>query len=326
MNSFAEISRCLKKSTRAVICGHEMPDGDSVGSVLAMGFLLSELGIDNYVLTPDRIPAVYDFLPRPGDIRTAENLPENCDLAVIVDCTDLNRLGKNISRYINDIPVVVNIDHHVSNLKFGHYNYVDPGASAAGQIVFELIKYMGVPLDLNMAVNLYTAIVMDTGSFRFDNTSARTHEVAAELVNIGLDIAGINKNLFEKKEYVHLKLLGYALDQLQTAVDGQIAWISLSLGIMRKLGAADEHAEGIINYPRMLDGVEIGILFREIAPGKVKVGLRSNKYSDVNKLAATFGGGGHPRAAGCMVEGSLKDVESRVIDLCAKALQTDVST
>ena len=325
MNTLTEISSCLKKGKRAVICGHEMPDGDSIGSVLAMGFLLAQIGVESYVLTPDRIPAVYDFLPRPGDIRTADNLPEKCDLAVIVDCTDLNRLGDKLSRYISGISVVVNIDHHVSNQEFGHCNYVDSKAAAAGEIVFELIKHMGVPLNHNIAVNLYTAIVMDTGSFRFDNTTGRTHEVAAELVGTGLDIGGINKNLFEKKEFVHLKLLGYALDQLKTAGEGRIAWISLPLGVMHELKAADEHAEGIINYPRMLDGVEIGLLFREIAHGKVKVGLRSNKGSDVNTLAAAFGGGGHPRAAGCLVEGTLEDVEMRVIDTCARALQTGVS-
>lgn len=199
MNTLAEISRCLKKGKRAVICGHEMPDGDSVGSVLAMGFLLAKIGVKSYILTPDRIPSVYDFLPQPGDIRTADNLPEKCDLAVILDCTDLNRLGDKLSRYISGISVVVNIDHHVSNREFGHYNYVDSKAAAAGEIVFELIKHMGVPLDHDMAVNLYTAIVMDTGSFRFDNTTDRTHKAAAELIGTGLDIAGINQNLFEKK-------------------------------------------------------------------------------------------------------------------------------
>ncbi|WP_418790180.1 DHH family phosphoesterase [Phosphitispora sp. TUW77] len=322
MNTLDEVSRCLKNGKRAVICGHEMPDGDSIGSVLAMGFLLSEMGLETYVLTPDKIPAVYDFLPCSGEIRTVENLPEKCDLAVVLDCTDMNRLGDKISRYISDISLVVNIDHHISNREFGHYNYVDSTAAAAGEIVFELIKHMGVTINSNMAVNLYTAIVMDTGSFRFNNTSSRTHEVAAELVKTGLDIAEINRNLFERKEYVHLKLLSYALDHLQTSGKGRIAWISLPLSIMLELGAGDEHAEGIINYPRMLEGAEIGILFREIVPGKVKVGLRSNKYSDVNKLAAEFGGGGHPRAAGCLVDGSMEDVESRVIDLCARALDT----
>lgn len=323
MNSLQEVADCLKQGNKAVICGHSMPDGDSVGSVLAMSFLLDSLGVENYVVTPDPIPAMYSFLPGVNRVCPANRLPEGIDLAVVLDCTDLNRLGPELGGFVRTVPHVVNVDHHVSNQVFGTYNYVDATAAATGEIVFRLAEQAGVALTREMAANLYTAIVMDTGSFRFDNTTDRSHVITAELIRTGIDVAQINKNLFEKKDLVHLKILGYALAQLKTAAGGKVAWVTIPLRVMHELGAQDEHADGIINYPRMLDGVEVGLLFREISPNRFKVGFRSVKSIDVNKLAGVFGGGGHPRAAGCIIEGSFEEVEKKVVDLCVRALHGD---
>ncbi len=323
MNSLAEIASCLRKGKKTVICGHSMPDGDSVGSALAMGLLLTEMGMENYIAMPDPIPAMFNFLPGVNNLVPYDCLPGDCDLAVVLDCTDLSRLGDELGEIIGRIPMVVNIDHHISNHEFGHCNYVDAKAAAAGEIVYDLIKIMNVPLTDAMAVNLYTAIAMDTGSFRFDNTTDKTHEIAAELMRAGIDTAEINKNLFEKKDLVQLRLLGYALTNLKTAGQGKVAWVTVPLHIMNDLGANDEHADGIINYPRMLNGVEISLLFREISPHRFKVGFRSKKHVDVNRLAAHIGGGGHPRASGCMVEGTLDEVEQKVIGLCIQALESN---
>lgn len=320
MNSLKEVAGYLREGKKAVICGHTMPDGDSIGSVLAMNFLLDKIGVECYITSSDPIPATYGFLPGADRFMLLEDLPGDIDLAVIMDCTDLHRLGSELGGWIEKIPVMVNIDHHISNQFFGTCNYVDATAGATGEIVFGLVKLMGVHLTEEMAVNLYTAIVMDTGSFRFDNTTDRTHEITAQLVRAGVDIAQVNKNLFDNKSIVHLKLLGYAMAQLKTAAEGRVAWVSIPLTIMREMGAQDEHADGIINYPRMLEGVEVGLLFREISPGRFKVGFRSRKRIDVNKLAGIFGGGGHPRASGCLVEGTMEEVEKRVIDLCVHAL------
>ncbi len=320
MNSLDEVAVLLRKSRKAVVCGHTMPDGDSVGSVLAMSLLLSTIGLISHVATVDPIPAMYSFLPGVEKIQAFNSPVGEYDLAVILDCTDLNRLGGELGDYVSGIPNVVNIDHHISNQEFGSCNYVDAQAAATGEIVFELIRLMGVPLTQDMAVNLYTALAMDTGSFRFDNTTDRTHRITAELIQTGIDVARINRDLFEKKDLVQLKLLGYALTRLKTAADGRVAWVSLPLGVIQEIGAHDEHADGIINYPRMIDGVEVGLLFREISPGRFKVGFRSKKQVDVNKLAGVFGGGGHPRASGCTIEGNLGEVEKKVIDLCIQSL------
>lgn len=320
MNSLREIAEFLKTAKKAIVCGHAMPDGDSVGSVLAMRLMLSSIGVESYATSPDPVPAMYDFLPGADKITLLSEAPDGCDFAVILDCTDLGRLGDKDGQKIANIPNIVNIDHHVSNGGFGKCWFVDEKAAATGEIVFELAKIMGITIDKDIAINLYTAIVMDTGSFRFDNTTEKTHEITAELVRTGIEISEINRNLFERKDLTHLKMLGYALGQLKLTAEGKVAWIAIPLKVMQEMGAKDEHADGIINYPRLLNGVEIGMLVREITPGRFKVGFRSKQKVDVNKLASRFGGGGHPRAAGCSIEGSLQEVEARVLQECMEVL------
>jgi phosphoesterase RecJ-like protein len=292
-----------------------MPDGDSIGSSLAMRLLLAGIGLETRNLTVDRIPRIYSFLPGVEHFITYTGQQEEFDVAVVIDCTDLDRLGGDLGQFISKLPVVVNIDHHISNLEFGTYNYIDPGAAAAGEIVFRLIAELKAELTPDIAVNLYTALTMDTGSFKFDNTTDKTHYIAADLYQTGIDIAEINRHLFANKDFIQLKLLGYALAQLKTTAEGRIAWITIPLKVFHELEAQEEHADGIINYPRKVNGAEVGILIREISPGKVKVGFRSKNLVDVNLLAAKFGGGGHPKASGCTIEGTIEEVEKQVIDM-----------
>lgn len=322
MNSIKDIIDCLKNAKKAVICGHVMPDGDSIGSVLAMQMLLSGLGAESHIIANNPVPVMYSFLPGVNDIKNPAHFPQNCDTAVILDCTDLGRLGEEIKSKVENIKKIINIDHHVSNSVFGNINYVDTMAAATGEIVFDIIKMMGIEITREMAVSLYTAITMDTGGFMFDNTTAKSHRIAAELIDAGVNAGEINKTLFNSRDLVQLKLLGYALAQLKTTAKGKIAWTTIPLQVMHELGTLDEHADGIVNYPRTVRGVEIGILIREVEPRKFKVGFRSNRVVDVNKIAAVFGGGGHPRASGCMVEGALADVERKVLDACLESLET----
>lgn len=319
MNSLQEIAGVLRKCKKAVICGHEMPDGDSIGSVLAMRLLLSQIGLETRALTADGIPNIYGFLPGVEHFLQYTGEEEDFDVAVILDCTDIHRLGSGLGQFIRRQPLIINIDHHISNLEFGTYNLIDPNAAAAGEIVFRLITELKANLTPEIAVNLYTALTMDTGSFKFDNTTDKTHCIAAELYRTGIDVAEINSHLFAKKDFIQFKLLGYALAQLKTTAAGRIAWITIPLQVFHEMEAQEEHAEGIINYPRMVDGAEVGILFREISPGKFKVGFRS-RLVDVNLLAGKFGGGGHAKASGCTIEGTVEEVEKKVLDLCIEHL------
>ena len=314
MNNFDEkLLAAIKQAENIVICGHAMPDGDSVGSTVAMGLAAKKLGKQAVVINPDPVPRSYSFLPGSKDVGVLTDFPANCDLAIILDCTDLYRGGQELAALLAKVPTIINIDHHVSNQQFGHFNFVDPAAAATGELVFHLIGALGLEISPEMATNLYTAIAMDTGSFRYDNTSAKTHKIAAELINAGINVAMINDNLFERREIITFKLLGRALTSINLSPCGRVAWISVPFSMMEELGARDEHADGIVNYPKNIEGVDIGLFFRELEPGKVKVGFRSRETADVNKLAALFGGGGHPRAAGCLINGDLKDVENEVV-------------
>lgn len=324
MNDFKILSDIIKKSESIMICGHVMPDGDSVGSTVAMGLALKMMGKKVTVISTDTIPKSYGFLPGVKDVGGLKDFPKACDLAIVLDCTDLYRGGDELAALVKNVPIIVNIDHHVSNNNFGHYNYIDPAAAAAGQLVYRLIKDLGLNVTADIAMNLYTAIVMDTGSFRYENTTADTHKIAAELISTGIKVAQINENLFENKEVITLKLLGRALAGIRRSPCGRVAWISVPFSVMEEMGARDEHADGIVNYPRTAEGVEIGLLFREIEPGKIKVGFRSKETADVNKLAANFGGGGHPRAAGCLVLGKLPEVETKIVAAALASLPKEV--
>lgn len=319
MNDFKILSDVIQKAKTILICGHAMPDGDSVGSTVAMGLLLKNIGKNVMVISSDPMPWSYGFLPGVKDVRGVGDVPQ-ADLAIVLDCTDLNRGGEELAAVLMKVPTIINIDHHVSNHNFGHYNFVDPGAAATGEIVYRLAGALGLTVTQDVAMNLYTAIAMDTGSFRYDNTTADTHKIAAELIGTGINVARINENLFERREVITLKLLGRALAGIKLSPCGRVSWITVPYSLMEEMNARDEHADGIVNYPKTADGVEIGLFFREIEPGKIKVGFRSKETADVNRLAAKFGGGGHPRAAGCMIKGNLAEVEKQVIEAALASL------
>ncbi len=312
MGSLQQVVEELKKAERLVLMSHVLPDGDCIGSMLALGKALRALGKEVTMVNSDPIPEYLSFLPSAELVRLPEEVREWPSLAVCLDCSDTARLGEGLAGLVRD-KTIVNIDHHVSNTRFGAWNYVEPDAAATGQIVADIIDALGVPWDRELAVLIYTALATDTGSFQYSNTTVSVHLLAAKLIGTGLDVAAINQNLYETKSLAAIKLLGRALDRLEMTPDGRVAWITLDRATLLRLGAKDEHTEGIINFTRAINTVELGMLFREIAPGKVKVGLRSKQLVDVNRLAAIFGGGGHYRAAGFVIEGELDKVVPRVI-------------
>jgi len=314
MSELALLLKAINSAENVIVCGHSMPDGDSLGSTLGMGLLLKALGKSVTILSPDPVPKMYGFLAGAGEVRFDAASIEGADTAILVDCTDLNRLGPAFSEEVKKIPVIINIDHHVSNQFFGHYNFVDPQAAATGEQIFQIARLLNQPLNRELATCLYTAVVMDTGSFRYGNTTERTHRICAELLETGIDAAEINTYLFENKELTALLLLGKALCRLEVSKCQRVAWITIPLELTNEMGAGDEHSEGIINYPRMVEGALVGILFREIAEDKVKVGFRSKTAIDVNKIAAVFGGGGHSRASGCQLEMPLQDAVEKVLE------------
>ncbi len=317
-NSLPEMITELRKAPQVALFSHVSPDGDCIGSMLAMGLALEKLNKQIYFFNPDPVPANLAYLP--GANRVASVLPLNWpEVLMFIDCTDIQRANLTTQ----DLPyksLVLNLDHHISNSSFGHINVIDPQASASGEMAFSVIKELGVEIDKEIATNLYTAIVTDTGSFQYSNTTAKTHRIVAELIDQKIDLETIHSYLFDQKPLAHIKLLQRALTSLQLFSDGQIALMTLSNQDFLECGAGDNLSEGLVNHARSIEGVEVAILIRERVSMGVKVGLRSNIWLNVNEVATKFQGGGHKRAAGCSLKLSIAEAQAVVLKAVQEAL------
>lgn len=319
-----EIASILNNAKTIAISGHVMPDGDCLGSMLALGLALQEIGKKVVLLSPDPVPELYSFLPGVDNIRLQTNPQEHFDVFVAVDCSVPDRLGI-FQELLHRVQRVIIIDHHMGAIVFGHVYLNDPDAAAVGEIIFDLIKILNLTMDLDMAACLYVAMVTDTGSFRYDNTGAKTHVRVAELLQMGLQTSRINKFLYEEKPLISIQLLREVLKTFNISACGRIAWMSVDRDTLQRLNATDEHVDGMINYPRMIKGVELALFYRELEKNKYKISFRSKYYLNVNKLASVFGGGGHARAAGCIMEGSLEQIQNKVHTAAFLSLRDDDS-
>ena len=306
----------LEKEERWTVVGHSIPDGDCVGAVTALYLVLANLGKKVTAVIEDGVPETYSFLVGAERIRSWLDLPEIHPAVVYVDCSDQERVGDRVEPHLRNRKITVNIDHHISNLFFGDLNLVDCESSSASELVYDILKQLDIPVDKDVASALYCGIVMDTGSFQYSSTRPKTHRLAAELMEKGIDTELIRTSLFESKSRTEMEVLRAALSTLTYSQDGLMAWMHLKYEDLKRMGAEDLHFEGIINFARNVKGVELAILFREISPGKVKVGFRSRNQLDVNQLAAIWGGGGHSRAAGALLNGELDKVMQTVIEVC----------
>ncbi|MFH1868511.1 MAG: bifunctional oligoribonuclease/PAP phosphatase NrnA [Candidatus Omnitrophota bacterium] len=302
-----------RKNRRFLIVSHQNLEGDAVGSTLALANLLKCIGKEAIMLSPEPTPEAYMFLPDAKNIRCRPGLKNpNYDVACIVDCTGLDRIGF-VRKIIYMTKPIINIDHHVSNDNFGTVNLVEPECSCTGEQIYHLFKAMRIPIDKNAALYMYMAILTDTGSFRYTNTSARTHKIAAELLNKGLNPTYIHRKIYEESHRSHLDLLSAVLSTLGMSKDGRIAWVRITEDMVKRDKATMRGTEDFLNFPRSLKGVKIALAFREIDKDTVKVGFRSNDRVNVCKLAMMFGGGGHPAASGCTVRGKISEVEQAVL-------------
>lgn len=318
------VAGTLCRAESVAICGHVMPDGDCLGSVLALGRALQKMGKSVVMLSPDPVPEMYSFLPGVKDIKLSDNGHTEYDVFVSVDCSVPERLG-GIKTILARARKVIVLDHHAGATVFGHLYLNESNFAAAGEVIYDLLQILPVEIDTKMAACLYVAIVTDTGSFRYDNTGPETHLRIAELMKLGVESAQINKLLYEENPLVSIKILGDVLQTLTISDCGRVAWLTVSREMLNKFHARDEHVDGVINYPRMIRGIELALVYRELEKDKYKVSLRSKYYLDVNKLAAHFGGGGHARAAGCIVEGDLTKIQQRMLNKALNALKDENS-
>lgn len=312
INNLQQIAAQLWAGDNFVLVGHAIPDGDCIGSLVGLCLGLSSVGKKCSMYLDDPVPPIYRYLHGTDKIKILSEEPVG-DIVVYLDCSDAERAGEKAADYLRQIPCRINIDHHYTNDYFADFNLVDAEAAATAEIIFNLLDTMKIPLNQDIASALYAGIVMDTGRFSYSNTTSQTLRVSAALLETGLNLDAIRVNLFESRPRKEIQVLGEALQSLAFSEDGRIAWVSLSYDQLAAMNAVNVYPEDIINYTRMIAGVEVGISFREIEPGTVKIGFRSKNKVDVSAIAAQWGGGGHKQAAGARQNGTLEEVKNLVI-------------
>jgi phosphoesterase RecJ-like protein len=309
---FAPIAAEIRKARTIAVLSHVRPDGDAIGSQLAMALSLIGLGKTVDAWNEDGLPEAFSFLRRSGLVTVPPNDTRTLDLVIALDTATRDRLGTSLQA-IRQANCWINIDHHASNPSYGDLNYLDLTSPATGQIVFELIQTQRYPLSLEIAEALFVAISTDTGSFRYRNTSAHTFEVAAELVRQGVDVARISHFSYESQPKRRVLLLHELLQNARFYADDRIGTMALTLEKKKQLGIQPADTDGLIDVVRGIETIVVAILFEELENGRVRVSMRSkNAQIDVNKICGEFGGGGHPLAAGARIRGSLEQAERLV--------------
>lgn len=313
----------LNDSRNVLITTHASPDGDAIGSLLAMNLALqgNHKRITLYNESP--IPAVYRFLPRVHCVGSRLTSPDLFDTAVVLDCGDLQRVGE-ASAMIGRIPEIINIDHHITNTRFGTCQLIDVQACACTEILFHLFERMQVPFTRELATCIYTGILTDTGSFRFSNTNRTTFQICENMVACGVDPFQVAQHVYGTYSLGRIKLLNLALDSIEISDNGKVSLMALTRAMLHETGTQPEDTDGMINYARRIQDVKIAVLIQEQLNGSDRfqgqrrhyhVSLRSDGSVDVAAIAALFGGGGHQSAAGFSIESTLTEIKEKILRL-----------
>jgi phosphoesterase RecJ-like protein len=312
------ICRVLREKDRFLVACHENPEGDAIGSELALALALRKMGKTATVLNADPVPANLLFLPGAGTVVFTED-GSKYDVAVVVDCGSPERTGR-VGQELRKCPLLVNIDHHRTNGDLGELALVDPDAAATGLLIHRVLSAMGYEIGLDVATNIYVAVLTDTGSFHYGSSSPEAFEVAGEMVRRGVDPWAVAEQVYETQSARRLRLLGRVLASLEVSADERVACITTMRDDLREFASGKDALEGFINYPRSIVGVEVAVSFREEEGGDFRVSFRSKGRVDVSAVAARFGGGGHRNAAGCTVPGTLADAKKKGLEALAAVL------
>lgn len=314
-----KIKEEIYKAENIIILTHEMPDGDAVGSSLAMYNALKSLGKDVEVVMSNN-SEIYNFLPGAEDIKN-EGTKKNYDLAIALDCGDIKRLN-GYSEYYENANTTIQIDHHEINTMFGEYNFVNPAAPACAQILITVLESLGVEITKEIGTCLLTGIITDTGGFKYQGVSAETFEFTGELLNKGVNVSEIYKRVLQTISKTKFELRKLAMERLEFLEDGKIAFTYITNADEEKINAETDAHEGIVEIGRDVEGVEISIFLRENKEQDgYKISLRSNDYVNVADICLMFNGGGHARAAGGTIKLPLEDAKLRIVEECKKYLK-----
>lgn len=304
-----QIVRFIRAGNRFAVVSHARPDGDSIGCSVAVGLALEQIGKRVSVVHRDPPPHAYRALPGIGKIQVADRLDGQYDGVIMLECNSLERSGVAGLQH----HPIVNIDHHKDAARYGLIDWIDPSAAALGEMIHLLVPALGASVTPEIAANLYAAILTDTGSFQFSNTTGRTFTVAAELVACGADPGAVAQDVYLSQPLSKVRLLGKVLDTLQIHPSGSIATISMTQRMVREAEASPDDTEGIVTHALSVDGVMMVAFLCERPNGGVRVSLRSKPGYDISPIARRHGGGGHANAAGLTMEGGLEDVRTALV-------------
>ena len=309
----------IKKAKTIVVLTHETPDGDAIGSSLAMNLALQTMDKEPTTIIKE-FPRVYDFLPCANEVKKESEI-QNYDLAISVDCADLKRLvGKE---YFENAKKTIVIDHHGSNQMYGDLNYVNPVAPACAEILVGMFEYFGIEIGKEIGSCLLTGIITDTGGFKYQGVTPETFEFTAELLQKGVKVSEIYRRVLETRTRANYELLKRTMERMEILEDGKVTFTYINKKDEEEVGAETGDHEGLVENGRTIEGVEVSIFIRQRNAGEdiYKVSMRSNNYVNVSDICFLFGGGGHPRAAGALIQGNVEQVKEKIIAEVKKALK-----
>lgn len=312
MSDLDEVVEALRLAPSVAVLAHIHPEGDAIGATLAAALSLREAGKITAPYNADPLPPGLSCLPGTDEIIREVPIRRPFACYLVLDTADLDRTGGLLEGRPMDA-VVLNVDHHAGNMRFGNVNWVDPHASSAGEMVYRILRRGGWPMGKKVATNLYAAILTDTGGFRYGNTTPEALRVAAHLVECGVAVEEVTAGLYWNRDCREWRLLGEVLAGLRVSEDGRISWIEVTSDLLGRMRLGLEAADDFIDYARAVQGVEIAVGFKEISPAEVRVSFRSRGATDVARVAKRFGGGGHRNAAGCTLHTSLAEAKARVL-------------
>ena len=301
----AHVATEIRRRQRFVVASHARPDGDAIGSSLAMALALQRLGKQARVVSRDRVPPQMQVFPSVDSIEVTDHVDDPGDAVIVLECGDTQRTG--IAGL--DGGYVINIDHHPGNTMFGAMNWLDLSAAACGEMVFELIGALGVSLTPEIATHVYIAILTDTGAFHYSNITPRTFDICRQCVEAGVNATAVARSIFDSNNLARLKLYGAVLHRMQLDPTGHIATVSVDQQLARECGGTYEDTEGLVNLPLTVKDIMAVAFFKENGPGDWRVSMRSKGAINVNAIAREFGGGGHTNASGCSVRGNFADLK-----------------
>jgi phosphoesterase RecJ-like protein len=315
--SLAEIRDAILQRQRFVITSHARPDGDAIGSQLAMAFALRTLGKTVRVVDKDPAPPQFQTFPGVDDIEIASSVQGEWDAALVMECGDLSRTGLDgLDRFF-----IVNIDHHPGNRMYGAINWFEVNAAACGEMVFDVVEALGVRLTPEIATHVYLAILTDTGQFHFSHITPRTFEICKRCTEAGAQPEAIARAVYDSYSLGKLKQMGAILHNLELEAGGRVAFAHLSLRLLEETGSTHDDSDGLINIPLTVKDIQAVAFFKEIAPANYRVSIRSKGEVDVNRIANKFGGGGHKNAAGCTMTGAYPEVRRMLLDEMQRVLE-----